>query len=50
MIARFLATLRGLLRRRQIEGEIAEELSDHLEREMEAHRSRGVSPSAISEA
>jgi putative ABC transport system permease protein len=44
MIARLFATLRGLLRRRQIEGEIAEELRDHLEREMEAHRSRGVPP------
>ena len=44
MIARLFASLRGLLRRRRIEGEIAEELRDHLEREMEAHRSRGVSP------
>jgi predicted permease len=44
MIARLVASLRGLLRRRQIEAEIAEELRDHLEREMEAHRSRGVSP------
>jgi hypothetical protein len=44
MIARFLASLRGLLRRRQIDGEIADELRDHLEREMEAHRSRGVAP------
>ncbi len=32
MIARLVATLRGLVRRRQIEGEIAEELRDHLER------------------
>jgi putative ABC transport system permease protein len=44
MIARLFASLRGWLRRRQIEGEIAEELRDHLEREIEAHRSRGVSP------
>jgi putative ABC transport system permease protein len=44
MIARLLATLRGLLRRRQIEREIDEELQDHLERAIEAHRSRGVSP------
>ena len=44
MIARLFASLRGLLRRRQIEGEIAEELRDHLEREIEAHRSRGVPP------
>ena len=43
MIARLFATLRGLLRRRRIEGEIVEELRDHLEREIEAHRSRGVS-------
>ena len=44
MIARLLASLRGLLRRRRIDGEIAEELRDHLEREIEAHRLRGVSP------
>ena len=44
MIARLFASLRGLLRRRRIEGEIAEELRDHLEREIEAHRSRGVPP------
>jgi predicted permease len=43
MIARLFATLRGLLGRRRIEGEIVEELRDHLEREIEAHRSRGVS-------
>ena len=43
-IARLVAVLRGLLRRRQIEGEVAEELRDHLEREIEAHRLRGVSP------
>src|SRR5262245_7279735 len=43
MIARLFATLRGLLARQRIEGEIAEELRDHLEREIEAHRSRGVS-------
>jgi hypothetical protein len=44
MITRLFATLRGLLGRRRIEGEIVEELRDHLEREIEAHRSRGVSP------
>ena len=43
MIARLFASLRGLLGRRRIEGEIDEELRDHLEREIEAHRSRGVS-------
>ncbi len=42
MIARVFATLRGLLRRRPIEDEIVEELRDHVEREIEAHRSRGV--------
>ena len=49
-MTRLFAMLRGLLRRSRIEGEIAEELRDHLEREIEAHRSRGVWPSAISEA
>jgi predicted permease len=44
MIARLFASLRGLLGRRRIDGEIAEELRDHLEREMEAHRLRGLSP------
>jgi putative ABC transport system permease protein len=44
MIARLLASLRGLLGRRRIDGEIGEELRDHLEREMEAHRLRGLSP------
>jgi putative ABC transport system permease protein len=44
MIARLFASLRGLLRRRRIEDEIAEELRDHLEREIEAHRARGASP------
>ena len=38
MIARLFASLRGLLRRHRIDGEIAEELRDHLEREIEAHR------------
>jgi putative ABC transport system permease protein len=44
MIVRLFASLRGLLRRRRIDDEIEEELRDHLEREMEAHRLRGVSP------
>ena len=44
MIARLFAAWRGLLRRRQIDGEIAEELRDHLEREIQAHQARGVSP------
>jgi predicted permease len=44
MIARVMASLRGLLARRRIDGEILEELQDHLEREIEAHRLRGVPP------
>ena len=44
MIARLFAALRGLLRRRRIDGEIAEELRDHLAREIEAHQARGVPP------
>ena len=44
MIARLLALLRGLLDRRRIDGEIDEELRDHVEREVEAHRRRGVPP------
>jgi putative ABC transport system permease protein len=43
MIARLVASLRGLLHRHRIDAEIAEEVRDHLEREMEAHRSRGAS-------
>ncbi len=43
MIARLLASLRGRVLRRRIEGEIDEELRDHLEREIDAHRSRGAS-------
>ena len=43
MITRLLASLRGRLRRRRIEGEIAEELQDHLEREIAAQEARGVS-------
>ena len=39
-----MASLRGLLGRRRIDAEILEELHDHLEREIEAHRRRGVSP------
>jgi putative ABC transport system permease protein len=44
MIARLFASLRGLLRRRQIDGEIADELRDHLERAIEAHQSQDISP------
>ena len=42
MIARLIASLRGLLGRRRIDVEIVEEVRDHLEREVEAHRQRGV--------
>jgi hypothetical protein len=42
MIARLFASLRGRFGRRRIDAEIAEELSDHLQREIEAHRLRGV--------
>ena len=44
MIARFIAWLRGLLGRHRIDAEIVEELQDHLERQIEAHRRRGVPP------
>ncbi|HTM24605.1 MAG TPA: ABC transporter permease [Vicinamibacterales bacterium] len=44
MIGRLFAALRGLLRRRRIQAEIAEELRDHLEREVEAHVLRGLPP------
>ena len=43
-IMRAMASLRGLLGRRRIDAEIVEELQDHLEREIEAHRRRGVPP------
>ena len=44
MIRRFVSSLRGLYRRRQIDAEVAEELRDHLEREIEARRARGFPP------
>jgi putative ABC transport system permease protein len=44
MIARLFASLRGRLHRRRIDGEIDEELRDHLEREIAAHQARGVPP------
>ena len=44
MIVRLFASLRGLLRRRRIDAEIAEELRDHRERAIDEHRSRGVPP------
>ena len=45
MLARLIASLRGLTGRRRIEGEVDEELRDHLEREVEIHRAHGLSPS-----
>jgi putative ABC transport system permease protein len=44
MIARLVASLRGLLGRRRIDAEILEEVQDHLERALEAHRLRGIPP------
>ena len=44
MLARLVASLRGLARRRRIEGEVDEELRDHIEREMAIHRAHGLSP------
>ena len=44
MFTRLFASLRGLARRRRIDGEISEELQDHLEREVQRHRARGVPP------
>ena len=41
-VTRIMASLRGLVGRRRIDGEILEELRDHLEREIEAHRRRGI--------
>jgi len=41
-VRRIMASLRGLLERRRIDGEILEELRDHLEREIETHRRRGI--------
>jgi putative ABC transport system permease protein len=42
MIGGWIAWLRGWRSRHRIDGEILEELHDHLEREVEAHRLRGV--------
>ena len=44
MIGRLVASLRGLIARRRIDGEILEELQDHLEREIEAYCLRGFPP------
>jgi predicted permease len=44
MLARFLALVRGLLRRRAIDLEVDEELAYHLEQETRLHLDRGVPP------
>jgi putative ABC transport system permease protein len=44
MFTRWIASLRGLARRRRIDDEISEELRDHIEREVERHCARGVPP------
>lgn len=44
MLARLIAALRGLVRRRRIDAEWTEELRDHLERETAANVARGLSP------
>ncbi|MGH9308211.1 MAG: permease prefix domain 1-containing protein, partial [Vicinamibacterales bacterium] len=44
MLERWIATVRGLLSRRRVEGEIDEELAFHLDREAEANVARGMSP------
>jgi putative ABC transport system permease protein len=44
MIARLSAWLQGIFRREEIDQEIVEELHDHLEREIQMHRERGVPP------
>jgi hypothetical protein len=43
MITRLIASLRGLARRRRIDGELSEELRDHLEREIERQLASGLS-------
>src|SRR5688500_13836517 len=42
MLARLIAYVRGLARRRRIAAEVDDELGFHLEREIQAHVSRGV--------
>jgi predicted permease len=43
MLARLMARLRGLVRRREIEAEVDDELAYHLEHEIEANLRRGMS-------
>ena len=44
MFARLISYLRGIARRRRISAEVDDELRFHVEQEIEAHVSRGVSP------
>ena len=44
MFARFVTYLRGIVGRRRIDAEVDDELLFHIEQEIEAHISRGVSP------
>jgi putative ABC transport system permease protein len=44
MFARLVAYLRGIVGRRRISAEVADELQFHIEQEIEAHVRRGVSP------
>jgi predicted permease len=44
MLARLIAYIRGIARRRRISAEVEDELRFHVEQEIEAHVARGVSP------
>ena len=44
MLARLVAYVRGIARRRRISAEVDDELRFHVEQEIEAHVARGVSP------
>ena len=44
MATRFLAYLRGLMRRRAVAAEVDDELRFHVEQEVEANIARGMSP------
>ena len=44
MLARLIAYVRGIARRRRIDAEVDDELRFHLEQEIDAHVARGVSP------
>ncbi len=44
MLTRLIAVIRGLARRRDVDGEVDDELRFHLEQEIEANVARGMSP------